>query len=81
MTRPTTRRQFISEVVAGAAIAALADDVLSSQQPASATGLPTRTLGRTGQRVSILCLGGWHIGSIKTLPRPFASCTPRSTKA
>jgi aryl-alcohol dehydrogenase-like predicted oxidoreductase len=65
MTRPTTRREFISEVVAGAAIAALADEVLSSQQPASATGLPTRTLGRTGQRVSILCLGGWHIGSIK----------------
>ncbi len=65
MTRPTTRREFITEVVAGAAIAALADEVLASQQPASATGLPTRTLGRTGQRVSILCLGGWHIGSIK----------------
>ena len=65
MTRPTTRRQFMSEVVAGAAIAALADDVLSSQQPASATGLPTRALGRTGQRVSILCLGGWHIGAIE----------------
>ena len=65
MTRPTTRRQFISEVAAGAAIAALADDVLSGQQPASATGLPTRTLGRTGQQVSILCLGGWHIGAIE----------------
>jgi uncharacterized protein len=65
MTRPTTRREFISEVAAGAAIAALADDVLSSQQPASATGLPTRALGRTGQRVSILCLGGWHIGAIE----------------
>ena len=37
----------------------------ASQQPASATGLPTRALGRTGQRVSILCLGGWHIGSIE----------------
>jgi uncharacterized protein len=65
MTHPTTRREFISEVVAGAAIAALADDVLASQQPASATGLPTRALGRTGQRVSILCLGGWHIGAIE----------------
>ena len=65
MTRATTRREFISEVVARAAIAALADEVLASQQPASATGLPTRTLGRTGQRVSILCLGGWHIGTIK----------------
>jgi uncharacterized protein len=65
MTHPTTRREFISEVVSGAAIAALADDVLASQQPASATGLPTRALGRTGQRVSILCLGGWHIGAIE----------------
>src|SRR5688500_462256 len=25
-------------------------------------GLPTRPLGRTGVNVSILCLGGWHIG-------------------
>jgi aryl-alcohol dehydrogenase-like predicted oxidoreductase len=55
----------MSEVVAGAAITALANDVLSGQQPASASGLPTRMLGRTGQRVSILCLGGWHIGAVK----------------
>ncbi len=26
--------------------------------------MPTRPLGRTGERVSILCLGGWHIRSI-----------------
>ena len=28
-------------------------------------GIPTRVLGRTGERVSILCLGGWHIGAVK----------------
>src|SRR5207249_10993707 len=28
-------------------------------------GLPTRPLGKTGVRVSILALGGWHIGSVK----------------
>ncbi|MCA9443554.1 MAG: aldo/keto reductase, partial [Candidatus Omnitrophica bacterium] len=28
-------------------------------------GLPKRQLGRTGEKVSILCLGGWHIGSVK----------------
>ena len=28
-------------------------------------GLPTRPLGKTGVKVSILCLGGWHIGSVK----------------
>ena len=47
------------------AVGALASDVLASQQPAGSSGLPTRLLGRTGERVSILCLGGWHIGSLK----------------
>jgi aryl-alcohol dehydrogenase-like predicted oxidoreductase len=27
--------------------------------------IPTRVLGRTGLRVSILALGGWHIGAVK----------------
>ena len=62
----TSRREFLLESAAsGLALAALANDVLASQQPAGAAGLPTRVLGRTGQRVSILCLGGWHIGSVK----------------
>lgn len=29
----------------------------------NATPIPTRPLGKTGERVSIICLGGWHIGS------------------
>jgi aryl-alcohol dehydrogenase-like predicted oxidoreductase len=53
------------ELLAGASFAALAHDVIAQTAPASATGLPTRLLGRTGQRVSILCLGGWHIGAVK----------------
>jgi aryl-alcohol dehydrogenase-like predicted oxidoreductase len=62
----STRREFLTRsVAAGAALAALADEVLATQAPAGATGLPTRVLGRTGQRVSILCLGGWHIGAVK----------------
>jgi predicted aldo/keto reductase-like oxidoreductase len=32
---------------------------------ASLTGLPTRPLGRTGVHVSLLALGGWHIGAVK----------------
>jgi aryl-alcohol dehydrogenase-like predicted oxidoreductase len=60
-----TRREFLTQTVAGVTLAALADDVLASQQPASRTGLPTRRLGRTGQQVSIVCLGGWHIGAVK----------------
>src|SRR5260370_37206648 len=61
----TTRRDFIKQAAAGATLAALADDVLAQTSPASATGLPTRVLGRTGQRVSVLALGGWHLGAFK----------------
>jgi aryl-alcohol dehydrogenase-like predicted oxidoreductase len=61
----TTRRDFLKNAAVGATVAALAEEVLAQTSPASATGLPTRVLGRTGQRVSILCLGGWHLGTFK----------------
>jgi predicted aldo/keto reductase-like oxidoreductase len=61
----TTRRDFLKQAAAGAALATLAEDVLAQTSGASATGLPTRVLGRTGQRVSILCIGGWHLGTVK----------------
>jgi uncharacterized protein len=44
---------------------ALARRVIAQTSRTSATGIPTRVLGRTGQRVSILGLGGWHIRAIK----------------
>ena len=68
MTTPsaTTRREFLFEAgLSTVALGTLAADVFASHQPAQSTGLPTRVLGRTGERVSILCLGGWHIGSVK----------------
>jgi aryl-alcohol dehydrogenase-like predicted oxidoreductase len=49
-----SRRNFLQVLSAGA---------LAAQQ--TGAGLPTRVLGRTGVRVSVLGLGGWHIGSIK----------------
>jgi aryl-alcohol dehydrogenase-like predicted oxidoreductase len=53
------RREFLqSSLAAGVALGAAADE-------APAAGLPTRPLGRTGVRVSCLCLGGWHIGAVK----------------
>ncbi len=60
-----SRRDFFRQGVAGLSVAALAEQVIAQTSSASATGLPTRVLGRTGQRVSILCLGGWHIGAVK----------------
>ena len=60
-TQGNTRRDFLQTTVAGTVVgltAAHADE-------GGAKGLATRPLGKTGQRVSILCLGGWHIGSVK----------------
>jgi uncharacterized protein len=62
---PESRRKFLQGGASVMSAAALANEVLAQTSSASATGLPTRILGRTGQRVSILCLGGWHIGSVK----------------
>lgn len=42
----------------------LAAGVLAETTDASATGLPQRYLGRTGERVSIMALGGWHLGAV-----------------
>lgn len=59
-----TRRDFIQ---AGglAAASALSEAAMAQAGSVSSGGLPTRVLGRTGVRVSILCLGGWHIGAVK----------------
>src|SRR5260370_33282487 len=56
MTDETSRRQFLTKAAMSAALA--------QTSSAAATGLPTRILGKTGQRVSIICLGGWHIGAV-----------------
>jgi predicted aldo/keto reductase-like oxidoreductase len=57
-----TRREFIQSTLAGAAALGLAAGVEAQD---AAKGLPVRPLGKTGEKVSILCLGGWHIGSVK----------------
>jgi len=50
---------------AGASAAVLARRVIAQTSKAAGTGIPTRELGRTGERVSIMALGGWHVGIIK----------------
>jgi aryl-alcohol dehydrogenase-like predicted oxidoreductase len=59
-----SRREFFHDFLGSAAAASLAQQVLAQTQAGSGD-LPTRVLGRTGQRVSIICLGGWHIGAVK----------------
>ena len=57
-----TRREFLqTSAAAGAAVALGAGDADAQ----AGKGLPTRPLGKTGVQVSSLCLGGWHIGSVK----------------
>lgn len=57
-----TRRDFLQAGIAGAALGIAAT---AHGEADDGKGLPVRPLGATGEKVSILCLGGWHIGSVK----------------
>jgi predicted aldo/keto reductase-like oxidoreductase len=63
-----TRRQFL-ELAAGASLFA---SLPENARPEEAKGeLPHRTLGRTGEKVSAIGLGGYHLGKTQ-LPEPDA---------
>jgi uncharacterized protein len=63
MSESNTRRTFLqSSLAAGTALGLGAAEAADE---AGKLGLPTRELGKTGEKVSILALGGWHIGSVK----------------
>ena len=52
------RREFLKAAVAAGVVAQFGNVA----QAANSSGVPTRTLGHTGQPVSMLGLGGYHIG-------------------
>ncbi|MBI4582711.1 MAG: aldo/keto reductase [Planctomycetes bacterium] len=61
--KKTTRRHFLERSLTGLAGAALAPallDQLGGEEIRQ--DMPYRTLGKTGEKVSILCVGGHHIG-------------------
>jgi aryl-alcohol dehydrogenase-like predicted oxidoreductase len=60
-----TRRDLFRVMLGASALAGVA----LAQRP-SANGLPTRRLGRTGERVSILGIGGGHIGRVALQDKP-----------
>src|SRR5262249_61730950 len=62
---PNTRRDFLHTSLAAGAALGLAGVAAADKDAGAGRGLPTRPLGKTGQRVSLLCLGGWHIGAVK----------------
>ncbi len=47
-----SRREFIQTTVVGAAAVALGVDLLAQTTEAQVTGIPTRPLGKTGQRIA-----------------------------
>jgi uncharacterized protein len=63
MSDRNDRREFLGAGLAAGAALSLAGAARAAA--ADKKGLPTRELGKTGQKVSIMCLGGWHIGSVK----------------
>jgi aryl-alcohol dehydrogenase-like predicted oxidoreductase len=55
------RREFLRAAVATLAAGGFGREALAVQQD-SASGIPTRPLGRGGERVPIVGMGGYHIG-------------------
>jgi len=63
MTNDGSRREFFRGLFGTAVTASMAQSVLA--QRSSGEGIPTARLGRTNEQVSIICLGGWHIGAVE----------------
>ena len=57
----TDRREFLKVAAALAAMQGMASSLLAADAPAG-DGVPRRTLGRSGEKVSCIGLGGHHIG-------------------
>ncbi|HLF35286.1 MAG TPA: aldo/keto reductase [Cyclobacteriaceae bacterium] len=62
MTKEFSRREFIQTLMAGVALGPAA----FKTQKTSPGGLPTRLLGNTGERISIIGLGGWDAAANKS---------------
>ena len=60
MKTEQTRRNFIKTLMAGV----LMGPVVLKTQAFTGGGIPTRVLGSTGERVSIIGFGGWDLGYI-----------------
>src|SRR5437660_7290466 len=54
-----SRRSFVKSAAAAAVLGTASPQVLMAE---TKEGMPQRTLGRTGEKVSAIGLGGYHIG-------------------
>ena len=57
-----SRREFLESVALGIAGAGAIPSLPKSEARAAAGEMTYRTLGRSGEKVSMLGLGGYHIG-------------------
>lgn len=57
-----TRREFLGKVAFGIAGAGVLPSLLPTSFAAAAGEMPYRTLGRSGEKISLVGLGGYHIG-------------------
>ena len=61
-----SRREFLARLAAGvttaSAGAAISGELLAKGGPAAPGEMPYRTLGRCGEKISLLGLGGYHVG-------------------
>ena len=55
-----SRRNFVKRSLGTTFLSSLAASAVAQKN--SANGIPTRRLGRTGEQVSMLCIGGAHLG-------------------
>ncbi|MBZ5607678.1 MAG: aldo/keto reductase [Acidobacteriia bacterium] len=63
MGAKSSRREFLDQLILAGASAAAALPLLEPVRAYAATGdMPYRTLGSTGEKVSLLGLGGYHLG-------------------
>jgi len=71
MSEVIHRRTFLKQAVAGTVGLSLggalvgADEALGLGKTSTPGDIPKRTLGKTGERVTMIGLGGWHVGRIK----------------
>ncbi len=57
-----TRRKFLQRSVSGVAGAGLAGSLLGAGETTTVSGMPYRKFGRTKEEISLLSVGGYHIG-------------------
>jgi predicted aldo/keto reductase-like oxidoreductase len=64
------RREFLQTTAAGLTAAGLSVTAEAQTQRTNSGGIPLRPLGRTGEMVSLLCLGGYASTNLRVMSEP-----------